>query len=273
MTTYRSRWMVAGLVTAAVSAQATFLTVGTYDEQTFQQNVVDSVATAQAGDEALVIEAAEFNAYKASLAASYAAGMGGVINFDENRWGEIAPGLPFAAEYAAGAKTLTITPNAASLELSGNLTAQFAISGGGGTTNQPIGLPGGVIYGGTASTSLTLDIGAITGGLAGEYVNSLGITMLSRTSRLHPGTVAVATFSDLSTATSSSDIEGGAGLDDTFFGFVAPAGEGITNLTITWTGDRVGFDDLAYTTLVPEPASLVLLAVGVAVLAFRRKRG
>ena len=84
---------------------------------------------------------------------------------------------------------------------------------------------------------------------------------------------AVATFSDSSTATATSAVGAGNATDDTFFGFVAPAGKSISNVTITMTGstDNLCLDDLAFTT-VPEPATVGLLSLGGAALIRRRRR-
>ena len=267
----RTTWVVTvGVIVAGFAAQADFTAVGTYDEQVYQTNVVDSVAAAQAGDEAFVIEAGEYAAYVADVAARFSVGRGGVLGLNENRYGEVADGLPLNVSYASGAKILTLTPSAADLLLTNNQTAQTSISGGPGAANAADGLPGGAFYTG-AGTSFALDVTSITGGALGEYVDSLGITMLSRAARVHPGTTAVATFSDLSTATATSDIDAINAGDDTFFGFVAPAGESITGVTISWTSNLVALDDVSFTT-IPEPGVLALLGVGLGLVAMRRKR-
>ena len=261
------------MVATALAAQAVpFTTSGTYDEQANQTNTVDSIAAAAtAGDQPLVIEAGEYGAYKTTVASSHSAGLGGVVHFDENNY-VVAPNVTFQASYASGTKLLDITPVATYITLSGNLTSQTPISGGTGTVlTQPEGMRGGVIYMGN-EPSLTLNLGAITGGLPGEYVDSFGITMLSRTSREHLGTTAVATFSDSSTATATSDVGAGDMVDDTFFGFVAPAGKSITSVTISWSSNLVAFDDISFTT-IPEPGTLALLAAGLGLVAVRRKRG
>ena len=260
---------LAGSVTPAAAA---FTAAGVYDEQTYQTNAVDFVAGAAAGSEAIVIDTvAEYEAYKAAVASAFAAGTGGVLNFDENRWGEVSNGLAIDVLFSGGSKSLAITPSSTSgtVSLDGNLTNRKAISGGSGAANLPVGLPGGVITAGT--TNMTFTVGALTGGDAGEIVGSFGATLLSRTSR-DLGTVqAVATLDDSSTATASYAVGAmAAGTGDTFFGFVAPAGRSIASVAFTWSGDVTSFDDVAFTT-VPEPATMALLAVG-GLIAIRRRR-
>lgn len=276
----KNTWTIvaaACLAAGATGAHAAFTAVGVYDEQTFQANAVDAVAAANAGDEMKVVESSEYNDYKVTVATAFANGLGGVVNFDENRWSEIADGVAFDASFDGGNKSLPITPSITGLVLQGNASAHVPISGGAGPADQPVGLPGGILLGGSTATSASFAIGALTGGDPLEIVDSIGLTMLSRASRDYGTVTAMVTFSDSTTASASHAIGApGAGNGDTFFGFVAPLGLSITDLSLTWstTSGLPGFDDLAFTTtVVPEPTSAAaLLGLGGLTMLARRRR-
>lgn len=266
----------AALLTLSTAAQAAYSTGATYDENTNQTNAVDQWGVASAGSELQVIEAGEYAAYTAVVAAAHAADTGGVVHFDQNVF-EISSGVAFDANFGvSGNKSLAITPTAAGLVISGNALAgylpisQAATSvGSAGAPGSP---PGGFIHAGAGSTTATFDIGAITNGVAGEFVNSFAFTLLSRNARDWGDVTVVATFGDASTATAVADVTPGAGLGDTFYGFVDTTGTGIVSLSLT-TSDadgRVGFDDIAFTTAVPEPSSLVLIGLGGLAMLKRR---
>lgn len=133
------------------------------------------------------------------------------------------------------------------------------------------------------TTNFTL--GPITGGAAGEYVNTFAITVLSQGGSFFfgsPGTVTVtASFSDNTPQTLSRNITEAAGAGDTLFSFAAPGAASITGVSFTPTNFvRLVFDDLAFTTqspaAVPEPGVIpfaLVMASGIGMLAFRRRRG
>ncbi len=285
---YRTEWIFGStaflLVTAA---QGAFITTGVYDEQAVQTNAVDFVAAAAVGDEAKVIDSVgELDGYKTTLALNFPAGSGGVVGFDSfTPTDSLGAGGSISANFAGGAKTLNITTSSPNgLSLATNLTNRLPISAkgeAGRTATQQGGTNGtaltmGTLTGLSGTATVEFVIGSITGGAPLEVVNSLGITVLSRASRDLGIVTAVATFSDSSTAVASRNIGApGAGLGDTFFGFVAPASLGISKVSISYTingENSTSFDDLAFTTVViPEPASLGLLGLG-SLLMLRRRR-
>jgi hypothetical protein len=102
--------------------------------------------------------------------------------------------------------------------------------------------------------------------LIDETVKQVGLPILSRTAAGYPLDLRVTcTFSDGSTQAVTSAIASGAGVDDTFFWFVAPDGAGINSLrlqsfspgTSTPIADRIGWDDCGFisgpATVTPQP--------------------
>jgi hypothetical protein len=271
-------WFTAALFTLTSASHAAYSTGSIYDENTNQPNAVDLWGVASAGSELQVIEASEYAAYTATVAAAHAAGTGGVVHFDENVF-EITSGTAFDASFDVGGadKSLAITPTVSGLVISGNGLAGYTpisqASTSVGSAGAPGSPPGGFLHGGAGSTTATFDIGAISNGVAGEYVNSFAFTLLSRDARDWGDVTVTATFGNASTATAVADVTPGAGLGDTFYGFVDTTGTGIASVTLTTSDNdgRVGFDDIAFTTLVPEPSSMLLIGMGGLALIPRRR--
>ena len=92
------------------------------------------------------------------------------------------------------------------------------------------------------------DIGAVTGGAPGEVITYFAGTVLYRDDReLNPQVTA--TFSGGGTVTAIADMPMGAPghSKDTFFGFVAPPGEGIVNVNFA-LASFTNLDDIAFIT-------------------------
>ena len=246
--------LLSGTGHAAISMPA----VGVYDS-TNNANTVDRYAN---GD------ATSYGTFVAAVASAFAAGNGGVVNFDSNL---INSQSSITTTYASGAKTLNISTNVdVNAQTSANITG---ISGT--NTNSVNDQPtGGFFLQSSAGQSTIFTIGAIDGGAPGEYVSQIGFTLLSRINGGGtPAITATAMFSDGSSANASSSFTQTATGEDTFFSFAAPAGRSITSLTLDYGGTadlRRGLDDLAFITAVPEPSAMLLGALGL--LPFLRRR-
>lgn len=116
----------------------------------------------------------------------------------------------------------------------------------------------------------------------GELISKFGFVVLSRTSAPVGGNTftATATYSDLSTQVLSHTFTATSNADNTFYLFEAPTGKTLNSISFAETDNSGGsnyriqfIDDMAFTTTVPEPGTLALLAFGsLAVMKFRRKR-
>jgi hypothetical protein len=247
--------VVLGLELPAAGADRPFNAVAAYDS-TSNANQVDSNAT---GNPITSAAGTDVLGFTSSVAAAFAASRGGVIDFDVPL-STILPSDTVRFVYAGGAKSLAVTPSRDMRTASyGSATA---ISG----ANQ-FDLPDAV----DNQQSFTLTFGPITGGEPDEFIRAIGFTANSR-NNLAPTVSMTVGYSDgSSSAPLSRAMTAGAALDDTFYGFEAPAGLGITSLTVDRTL-RVPFDDFGFITAVPEPTSATLLAVGAAGLLIRRRR-
>jgi len=187
-------------------------------------------------------------AFASAMTTAYSSGFGGVIEF--NIAGETLTSAPaMVAMYASGAKTLSIglTTNSA-----------LAIS-----PLQPSSGPTGVtncLSAPNAAPNLgneTFTMGAITGGVAGEKVTQFSFTYLTQTVLNGLTVTVVATFSDGTTSTVTDtpvNRNTSSPTVDTFFGFVAPAGQYITSVALTSNTTRANttnIDDVAFITSVP----------------------
>jgi hypothetical protein len=106
---------------------------------------------------------------------------------------------------------------------------------------------------GTGNFSFTLD--EVTGGEPGERISHFGATLLERDDR-DTLPVVTATFTDGSTVTATADMVGDSASPsdkDTFFGFVAPAGEGIVSVNFVMN-QYVTMDDIAFITSAFRPS-------------------
>ncbi len=159
--------------------------------------------------------------------------------------------------FAAG-KTLSVTFSRPTG--SGQFSSANAVSG-----NRVIS-PGDV-------TSYSATFGLAGSGLAaGEQVTELGLVYTGRNGTVGNLSIA-ATLDDSSTITGLSPDPLNGSTEDTLFHFDAPAGRFITGFSYaSSTGRGNPIDDFSFvTTVVPEPASLALLAAGGLLLGGRRR--
>ncbi len=149
----------------------------------------------------------------------------------------------------------------------------------GGTFWTVSGNPNG--YGVTTATDQTafnLAIGPINDAvtldpLSTDKVVKLGFVVCSRTHATYPVDVkATVSYTDGSTESVTSTISPPRTSDDTFYGFTAPNGEGISNLllesfsvgTTTPVATRVGIDDLGFVTFSEAPLPPVITGLSPA---------
>lgn len=252
---------------------------GVYDENTVQTNAVDTEATTLTS-----------SAFGSMTQTAYTNGNGGVIDFDSGGTFDIeAPvnGTPYfnitfgssneksvRVERTDGGGYTDPTSDDQRTAISGSLW--MSARGKGGPTN-PNGVSGDV-------TDFVFEFGDISGGATNEVISSIGATILSRDNdTLSDGVdfTATAYFNDgTDSGGVTSEISQSNGGDDTFFGITAPEGRWITKFVIspddgTGLDSTVftGLDDLGFTTtVIPEPASVLLLALGSLALLRRPRR-
>ncbi|QNN21360.1 PEP-CTERM sorting domain-containing protein [Planctomycetales bacterium ZRK34] len=257
--------MVAAALLSAGPTQAAFTAVGVYDENSVQTNAVDTVATSDANPNQLSL-----STFTTQIAAAYAAGFGGVVNFDSgtltdpNTSGTYPVSDTFDVSYAGGAKSLRVTD----IE-SGDYT-------GPGSFSERTAISGSQFLAQISSSDFWFDFGAITGGAPGEAVTAVGLTVLSRANASFPQDVTVLVrFTNDVVISIPSNIASSNGGDDTFFGIVAPEGESIVRVVVNISNNTAytGVDDFAFITsiIVPEPGTCSLLVAGCAILLRRRR--
>jgi hypothetical protein len=187
--------------------------------------------------------------FASNMTTAYANGDGGVIEFDLSGE-ELTSGPALVAAYASNAKTLSIgvTTNS-SLAISPLAPS----SGSSGVTNC-LSAPNG-----TSDPNLgdiTFTMGSITGGAPGEKVTSFSFTYLTETVLDNLTVTVTATFSDNSTSTVTRTVSRNttSPIYDTFYAFIAPAGQSITSVSLTSNttrGSTTNIDDVAFITSVP----------------------
>lgn len=267
------------LLIAASDRSFAVAAVGTYDENGTQTNTVNSSATFASGTGgATAANVQSFATFDPVVEERFLLGTGGVLNFDS----QINVGDQLTTTGIVTPVNLTFNAGAKSFGLGFALGSGLGIRQGNLSNRTPISAGNGTIPGFAFTTvsetpgALTLSIGAVSGGLPAEAVTQFGFTFLSRTSRNYGTVSSIATFSGGGTATSSVNLSTapGAGVNDTFFGFIAPTGQSISSVVLT-PGNDVGFsiDDVGFvSSVVPEPGSITLLLGGIALLGLRRRR-
>ena len=212
-------------------------------------NFVDSSATAAPNDLAT---------FSNAVYSAYADNLAGDFHFPAT----FTSATVFQGTYGAnGTRRLTFTADR-TLQAFGPPAGSFwTVSGSSSNTNG---------YGITTSTDQTaynLAIGPISDAstlavLSSDRVVKLGFVVCSRTHATYPLDVkATVSYTDGTTESVTSTISAPRTFDDTFYGFTAPAGAGITNLllesfsvaTTTPVASRIGIDDLGFVTFSDAP--------------------
>ena len=242
--------LVLGLAVGA--AEATFDTVGVYDpddephhNQVDQSGTYDS-HTGNAGPENVI----DLATFQELIGPAFDADAGGVVN-SESANGSL-DGQDIIANFGVS-RTKSVTFTNIISDTSGSLGW-----GDGGSSGNRIPTSGdGRFTSGDDGPDFVFDISPVTGGVPGEVVTYFAGTLVYRDNcELYPQVTA--TFSGGGTVTAIADMPMWAPVNskDTFFGFVAPPGEGIVNVIFDlalWTN----LDDVAFITsaLVSEEAS------------------
>jgi len=246
----------------AAQAQGVIVTqaaVGVYDPPSF--NEVDTNASGNALGSTATTDVAGFTTLVGNR---FAADFGGVLDFEGVTETSVTG---YNVNYGvSGSKTLALsTPDTLEQRGFGSLDE---VSGTQGLIDSNTSAPG---------TNFRINIGPITGGVLGESVVQVGVTVLSRDG-IAPDVRVTGFFSDGSSAFLADNVAGPGGADDTFFSLIAPDGESITAMEFAWSGsgdNRLAIDDFGFITAppIPEPNSAALLAAGmVATILARRQR-
>jgi len=238
--------LVLGLAVGA--AEATFDTVGVYDpddephhNQVDQSGTYDS-HTGNAGPENVI----DLATFQELIGPAFDADAGGVVDAEVAR-GSKDDSVIIANFGVSRAKSVTFT------DTPGNLGW-----GDGGSSGNRLPTSGdGRFSKSDAPSDWVFDISPVTGGVPGEVVTHFAGTLVYRdNTELYPQVTA--TFSGGGTVKAIADMPMWAPVNskDTFFGFVAPPGEGIVNVNFDLTG-WTNLDDVAFITsaLPSEEAS------------------
>jgi len=220
-------------------AQAAFDTVGVYDpddgpnhNQVDQSGTYDS-HTGNAGPENVI----DLAAFQALIGPAFDADKGGVVNVEVDSGG--MDGQDVIANFGVSrTKSATFTNTLGSIS-----------RGSGGSSGNRLPISGdGRFAKGSTTGDFAFDISAVTGGKPDEVITHFAGTLLYRDNRdMNPQVTA--TFSGGGTVTAVADMlmNAPSNSKDTFFGFVAPPGQSIVNVTFdldSWSN----LDDLAFIT-------------------------
>jgi len=263
-----------GLATASAlllfagSSHAALTLVGSYDPAIPPSaNVADQSATFGSGTGSITsANVLTLATFQGLVSTAFTNGNGGVIDF-EGAGDSIGAGDVFTTS-AFGGRTLSFTDTA---DAGRNLTIND-FSGGSGSR-----LPISGINALGNQQSINFNSFSLTGGDPADRLTHFGMTVLQRNQDVN--FTVIATFSDSSTLTfnqvsmeDSDNIGVAVNSEDTFFGFVAPDNESITNIAFS-TSQFTAFDDIGFiVTPVPEPSSTALLALAGLALILRRRR-
>jgi len=225
-------------------------TSGVYDENAIQINAVDFLASSS------VASIAQF---KSDVATAFNQDMGGVID-----------GSVMDTSFTYGVhqnKTLRLNGIQFSSITASPIESPIPISADKAFAFSSLS---------TNLKSFSTKFAGIDGGLNGEGVVAIGLTVLSSTGADYGTVTLTSFFPDAVSATATVNQSAGAG--DTLLVIKAPPGTTFGGFFLRYTGtlgpnDKLWFDDLAFITAqVPEPSGIVLGAFGVlALFAFARR--
>lgn len=259
------------IVIAAVLPAFAATTTGIYDHPTVIPNQVDQSAGFLSGtggaNAANVMPVAAFTS---QVLTAFNVDQGGVFNFDNVPLNANITSLSLSYG-TSQSKSLTLGQGSPGNLLAVVTTFSEAISGDqvGVKNISAINPDFTFVFSSFANNLGTPDLG----------VTRFGFTFLSQgtASPVNYGLLqATASFSGGGTVTAAAIVNSTRSLADTFYGFIAPAGETITQVTVPVgvTGDAF-IDDVGFVTLpaVPEPSTLALLGLGaLAAVNYRRRR-
>jgi hypothetical protein len=244
--------IAAGLFVAAIRAShaaGPVNAVRTYDENVIQTNTVDVSATP--------LTIAQMTA---NVAAAFDAGRGGVIDFDN---GSFTDARTMDAQFAAGGKSLRLTNSAHDWQIGvlGSSSLSGAISGpnvifNGAPTPFPTPFLNNIVFGNVTDP--------ISGAVLPERVTSFGFTIIDSSFNSSANTMHFdVNFSNNTTTSMNYTIPLAFQTQDTFFGWTAPLGAYITNVSFTANNNTAGEDWAFITSPVPEPTMASALEMGL----------
>ena len=237
------------------AAEATFDTVGVYDpndephhNQVDQSGTYDS-HTGNAGPENVI----DLATFQELIGPAFDADAGGVVDA-ESANGSL-DGQEIIANFGVS-RTKSVTFTHPITYTMGGIAGSLGWGDGSSSGNR-LPTSGNGRFSKSGPWDFVFDISPVTGGVPGEVVTYFAGTLVYRDNRdLNPQVTA--TFSGGGTVTATADIPFGAPASskDTFFGFVAPPGEGIVNVNFDLNG-WTNLDDVAFITsaLPSEEAS------------------
>lgn len=251
---------VMAIITPMVPVSAV-TTVGVYDHPTIIPNQVDQSAVFQFGNGAGAANVMTVPVFSTQVSNAFNADQGGVFNFDNVSVNANLTGVSLSYGFNQS-KSLILGQGSPGNLLSAVTTLSEAISG------DQVGVKNISAF----NTDFTFVFSSFANnqGAPDLGVTQFGFTFLSQgvSSAVNYGLLqATASFSGGGSVTAGATVNNTRSLADTFFGFIAPAGQTITQVTLPVgvMGDAF-IDDVAFVTLpVPEPSSPVLL--GLATLA------
>ena len=246
---------------ATLAVRADVLLTGVYDSPTTNANQIDSAATSDLNANQLSL-----TTFTALVESAFLTKTGGVVTFDNETPGaqgninfESSPGVKQFSNLKFGDGTVLA-------QIRRTVSGTNVVNDLGAADRTPIS--GSQSFGGSNNYGFEFK--------PSEGLQTVGLTIISRSGQTGGTITITATFADTDglnpvNIAVSDALASANGTDDTFFGFVAPNGKSLAGLQIV-TPYFTRVDDLAFTTVVPEPASLALLGVGALALVTRRRK-